>query len=120
MKRFLSFLLILVLSSLALFSAFDAISRDGLKILHAAEEGSAEELAIKALKSDVSLSWYDEYTTAEKVLIESTYKSLAEILPLDNFVISEKKNDAIRVYSSDGTIIDISFKENRISSISVL
>ena len=82
------------------------------------DDGTYSTLA-RALKEEVSLEWYEEYTSADSLLVSSTFSSLCDILPMENFVLSEGKNNAIGALSlTDGRYISFTFLDGKIHAMS--
>ncbi len=78
-----------------------------------------EEKALEAVGQEISIAWFEKYTTNEKVLVETFYVPLAAILPFENPVCSVQKDGAVSLLNlTDGAIIAFTFSEGLINSIS--
>ncbi len=95
------------------------IADDGGRLIIKYSSESNYALLEKALKDSLDLSWYEKYTTDDPILINSTFTLLSSLLPFENFVMEEEKNNAIRVISlSDGTVVSFTFKDGLIHAVS--
>ncbi len=110
----LSALLFLSLS----LAAVSPYNSKGERIIITFEEDSNYALLREALKEGVSLEWYEKYTSSDSLLISSTLERLQDILPFENFVFSEEKDNAISVLNlADGTYLSFTFLDGKIHAI---
>ena len=117
MKR--SFIILLLIFSTLSLSAVAPYDERGERIVMDYQEESDHAVLYKALKEEVDLEWYEKYTSADSLLVSQTLEPLKQILPLDDFVFTEEKNDAIGVLClSDGRYLSFTFKDGRIHAIS--
>ena len=95
MKR--SFIILLMIFSTLSLSAVAPYDERGERIVIDYQEESDHAALYKALKEEVDLEWYEKYSSADSLLVSQTFETLKQILPLDDFVFTEEKNDAIGV-----------------------
>ena len=83
------------------------------------EPEGIEKKALEAVGQEISVAWFEEFTTNEKVLFETFYVPLSAILPFENPVCSVEKDGAVSLLDlSDGAVISFTFSQGLINSIS--
>lgn len=118
MKRIATALIILIsiLPAVAVAPVGDAIGTIGIRI----EKGGISEKALEAVGDEVSVVWFEKYTTNEKLLVDTFYIPLSEILPFGNPVCSLEKNGAVSLLDLDsGAVVSFTFSSSKlINSVS--
>lgn len=118
MRRLIFALLILFLSLATAYSLSPENSK-GESLVISFDDESEYALLYQALKKEVNLEWYEQYTSADPVLVSSSFDSLSSALPLSSFVFSVKKNNAIGVLSlTDGSYFSFTFLDGKIHAVS--
>ncbi len=78
-----------------------------------------EKKALEAVGEEISVTWFEKFTTNEKVLVETFYVPLSAVLPFENPVCSVQKDGAVSLLDlTDGAVITFTFSEGLINSIS--
>lgn len=112
MKRTVSFslmILLLLFPALAVAPVSSAIGTIGIRI----EEGGISEKALEAVGKEVSVEWFEEYTTNEKLLVETFYDHLSKILPFNNPVCSLEEEGAVSLLDLDsGAVVSFTFSSS--------
>ena len=118
MKKLFS-LLLMVLISISLFSGVAPSSKRLGKVAVSLDEDSLSLLAYKAFSSPLSEQWLREHTIATEAFIVSYLPFLSEILPMENIIISEEKENRLSLYSrKSGYLISLIYENGLISAMS--
>ena len=118
MKRLSLFLIILLCFSSFLFSGVIPVSGKVGKVCTEVKEGSVEEMVLKAMGEEFSLSWIEKYCDTSDGFLASYSPLLSSILPMEEIVLGLYDGNSIRLYSrKTGDCLSIIIKEGRISAL---
>ena len=101
----------------AMLFAVVPVSRHVGRVNAFPESGSITSKAIEAFRSEFNESWLENYTTADKAIIDFWSETLIEILPLNNLIAGEEKDGAVSLYDLEkGIYISLSFNDEKLIS----
>ena len=118
MKHLISLTIILVFSLSFLFSRVVPESAKVGRVCVEVEEGSVEEMVLRALKEEFSLSWIENYCDESDAFLAAYSETLSSILPMENVIMGEFDGNGLYFYSQDtpGCFYFV-IKEGRITAL---